>query len=64
MQGNQQTRSLRPRQAAEFLGIGESTLWRWCKQHPDALKPIRLSERVTVFRESDLAAFRDRKAIA
>lgn len=64
MEGIKHSRSLRPRQAAEYLGIGVSTLWRWVKQHPDVLKPIRLSERVTVFREADLVAFRDRQATA
>lgn len=59
-----QSRSLRPRQAAEFLGIGVSTLWRWCSQDPNAPKPLRLSARVTVFREADLAAWRELRAQA
>lgn len=62
MNNTSHTRSLRPRQAADFLGIGISTLWRWVKEDPDAPQPIRLSTRVTVFREADIVAWRDRKA--
>ena len=51
--------SLRPRQAASFLGIGLSTLWRWSKDRADFPRPISLSSRTTVFRLHDLAAWRD-----
>jgi prophage regulatory protein len=61
------TTSLRPKHAAEFLGIGESTFWRWAKERPDFPKPIRLGTRTTVFPLDQLTAWRDaqgRKAAA
>ncbi|SPR99316.1 helix-turn-helix transcriptional regulator [Cupriavidus taiwanensis] len=61
---NTQSPSLRPRKAAEFLGIGVSTLWRWVNTQPGFPKPISLSERTTVFIEGDLAAWRDKQAKA
>lgn len=50
--------SMRPAQAARFLGVGESTFWRWSKA-PGFPQRIKLSERVTVYRLSDLQAWRD-----
>ncbi len=55
-------RSLRPKQAAEFLGVGVSTLWRWVKEQPDFPQPVRLSERVTVFAQGDLISYRESRA--
>lgn len=52
-------RSLRPKQAADFLGIGVSTLWRWAKERDDFPKPARLGPRTTVFSTEQLCAFRD-----
>lgn len=54
--------SLRPRQAAEFLGIGESTFWRWAKERDDFPKPIKLSPRTTVFPLDKLTEWRDAQA--
>lgn len=45
---------LRPKDAAELLGVGESTFWRWAKDRPDFPEPIRLSARMTVFSRNDL----------
>lgn len=56
------TTSLRPRQAAEFLGIGESTFWRWAKERPDFPRPIKLSPRTTVYPLDQLTAWRDAQA--
>jgi prophage regulatory protein len=53
------TTSLRPRQAAEFLGIGESTFWRWAKERADFPKPIKLGARTTVYPLDKLVAWRD-----
>ena len=45
---NIQTKKMyRPKEAAEYLGIGLSTVWLYSKQ--GKLKPIKLSEKVTVF---------------
>lgn len=58
----QQSPSLRPKQAAEFLGIGVSTLWRWAKERDDFPRPIKLGERTTVFEQSKLAGWREAQA--
>ncbi|MCC4115342.1 AlpA family phage regulatory protein [Aromatoleum toluclasticum] len=52
-------KSLRPQQAAEFLGISIPTFWRWIKERPDFPRPIRLSARCTVVDQAELIAWRD-----
>ena len=42
----------RAKEAAQYLGIGISTVWLYAKQ--GKLTPIKLSHRVTVFKKSDL----------
>ena len=54
--------SYRPKQAAEFLGIGVATVWRWIKERPDFPRPIRLSARCTVIDGAQLVAWRDAQA--
>lgn len=54
--------SMRPRQAAELLGIGESTLWRFIKTCSDFPRPIKLGARMTVLRRDELLAWRDLQA--
>lgn len=46
---------LRDKQAAEYLGVGTSTIWLYTKQ--GKIKAIKLSERVTVWAKSELNAF-------
>jgi len=46
---------LRDKQAAEYLGVGTSTIWLYTKQ--GKLKAIKLSERVTVWAKADLDEF-------
>jgi len=46
---------LRPKEAHKYLGIGLSTLWLFKKQKK--IKAIKLSDRVTIFKKSDLDAF-------
>lgn len=53
--------SLRPKQTAEFLGVGHVTLWRWSRERGDFPKAIRLSSRCTVFQLDQLVAWRDAK---
>jgi len=55
-------KSLRPKQAAEFLGIGRATLWRWSRERADFPKPIRLSSRCTIFDLAKLDAWRNAQA--
>lgn len=56
-----QNKSLRPKQAADLLGVGPATLWRWAKERHDFPKPRRLSARCTVFDQDELVAWRDSK---
>jgi len=51
--------SLRAKQAAELLGIGLATFWRWAKERPDFPKPRKLSARCTVFDRDELLAWRE-----
>jgi prophage regulatory protein len=52
-------KSLRPKIAAQFLGIGIATLWRWSRERDDFPKPRRLSTRCTIFDQDELIAWRD-----
>jgi predicted DNA-binding transcriptional regulator AlpA len=56
-----QSTSLRPRKAAEFLGISVATLWRWAKYRDDFPRPIKLGPTVTVWPVDKLIAWRDRQ---
>jgi predicted site-specific integrase-resolvase len=46
---------LRPKPAAEFLGVGLSTIWLYIRQ--GKLNARKLSESVTVISKADLMAF-------
>lgn len=50
-------RFMRPAQAAEKLGVSLPTLWRYARNNPSFPRPSKLSERVTVFDESELDAY-------
>lgn len=45
---------LRPKQAAELLGIGLSTFWALSRTDSDFPELVRLSPACTIVRESDL----------
>lgn len=47
---------IRINEVAEKLGIGRSTAWLWVKQNK-LPKPIKLSERVSVWKLSDIENF-------
>ena len=53
------SQSLRPMDAAAFLGIGVSTLWRWQNERMDMPKARRLSVRCSVFDRDELTAWRN-----
>jgi predicted DNA-binding transcriptional regulator AlpA len=53
---------LRPRQAAEMIGIGLSTFWHLAKNDPDFPQLVRLSTACTIVRESDLEDYIAKKA--
>lgn len=52
------SQSLRPKAAAQLLGVGIATLWRWSAR-PDFPHCRRLSARCTVFDRDELLAWRD-----
>ncbi|WP_041962291.1 helix-turn-helix transcriptional regulator [Sulfurospirillum cavolei] len=49
------SQNLRPKEAAKYLGIGLSTIWLFAKQ--GKLHPIKLSDRITLFKREDLDTF-------
>ena len=49
--------NMRAKEVAEYIGIGLSTVWLYAKQ--GKLNPIRLSNRVTIFKKSELDSFID-----
>jgi prophage regulatory protein len=52
-------RAARPKHAAEILGVGVSTVWRWVKERHDFPQPRRLSARCTVFDLDALVEWRN-----
>ena len=48
---------LRVPDVAAFLGCGVATVWRRTKDDPTFPKPIKLSERVTVWKLSELESW-------
>ena len=54
-----QSQSIRPKTAAELLGIGTSTFWRWAKERQDFPKARRLSARCTDFDMNEIMRWRD-----
>lgn len=53
--------SLRPADAAAYLGIGLSTLWVWAKRDANFPKPTKLGARTTIFFVADLDAYLESK---
>lgn len=53
-----QATSLRPQQAAQYLGVSIATLWRYAKR-PDFPRARRLSQRCTVFDSDEIRQWRD-----
>ena len=49
------TVNLRAKEASEYLGVGLSTIWLYAKQ--GKITPIKLSQRVTIFKKEDLDNF-------
>ena len=47
--------NMRAKEASKYLGVGLSTIWLYAKQ--GKITPIKLSDRVTIFKRSDLDAF-------
>lgn len=56
MSENMSEKMLRAKDAAAFLGIGVSTLWKWVKDGR-LPKGISLGPRCTVWRQSELGSF-------
>jgi excisionase family DNA binding protein len=51
----QQVENMRAKEASRYLACGVSTLWLWVKQ--GKFKAYKLSDRVTIFKRSELDAF-------
>ena len=47
--------NLRAKEASQFLACANSTLWLWVKQ--GKIKAYKISDRVTIFKRSELDAF-------
>ena len=50
-------RLLRPRHAADKLGTSVGSIWRFVRDNPEFPRPVKLSDRITVFNEAELDAF-------
>ena len=51
----QQVENMRAKEAAKFLGCALSTVWLWKSQNK--IKAYKISDRVTIFKRSELNAF-------
>ena len=51
----QEKLNFRPKEASKYLGVGNSTIWHYVKI--GKLNPIKLSERVTIFKKEELDRF-------
>ena len=49
------TQNMRAKNAAQYLGVGLSTVWLYAKQ--GKITPIKLSAQVTIFKKEDLDRF-------
>ena len=47
--------NMRAKEASKYLGVGLSTIWLYAKQ--GKITPIKLSERVTIFKRTELDNF-------
>ena len=50
-----QVENMRAKDASKYLACGVSTLWLWVKQ--GKIKAYKLSDRVTIFKRSELDEF-------
>jgi prophage regulatory protein len=50
---------LRPRDAASFLGVSQSTFWHYAKTRPGFPEARRLSLHCTVYSKAELAGYAD-----
>ncbi len=55
MESGQQQVNFRPRQAAQYLNVGLSTIWLYIKQ--GKINTTKLSERVTIITRAELERF-------
>jgi len=51
---NSNTEHLRLRQAADYLNISTTTLWRLGERDPNFPRKIRIGQRLCFYRKSDL----------
>lgn len=56
---------VRPKEAAQILGVSVRTIWNWTNQRREEgfPLPIQISKRITVFPRSEIVAFAESKKI-
>lgn len=52
---------MRPKQAAPYLGVSVTTLWRLEQTDPDFPRKVRFSARCVGFRQADIDAYLQKK---
>lgn len=57
---------VRAKEAAAILGVSVTTIWNWAtdKIHEGFPRPIRISDRVTVFPRDEIIAYAESKRVA
>lgn len=57
---------VRPKQAADILGVTVRTVWNWVNARKDEgfPRPIPLSKRVTVFPRAEIVSFAEKQKVA
>jgi prophage regulatory protein len=56
MQSNREERFIRLPEVVRRCGVAKSSIWLWAREGKFP-KPLKISERVTVWRESEVAAW-------
>lgn len=56
---------VRAKEAAQILGVSVTTIWNWVtdKLHEGFPRPIRISDRVTVFPRAEIIAYAESKRV-
>lgn len=62
MSANARGRGLRPKQAAQLIGVSVNSLWRYARTRSDFPQPVKLSPGATIFFENELSAWLEKQA--
>lgn len=58
------SRLVRPKDAAQLLGVSLNTVWRWARERADFPNPVKLGPASTAWRLVDLEEFIERRRLA